>query len=284
MIGGATDGTIHIWNAKKHYSRADFIIEEANLFTPLSAVLSIVPSPCNPHLYASRGEDGTVRVWEIHKKMSSLKKPHVLRTFSRVENLYPSANVAFSPDGSLLCCGSSPPAPPPRGPGPAAATGPTGGKSMLYFFDLRVKPWAEKVPKEEGAVLPASLGVAVADDESAIFVQWQAKSNQIFCRYYITGTMCFWFNLSVFFVVFVSCYGMQRSTSAGYVRVFFDPRISVKGAVITAGRAPRREKDPSDYTAVGEIYNPHALPMYKVSGRAPCRYPIHLISLIALFD
>jgi hypothetical protein len=56
------------------------------------------------------------------------------------------------------------------------------------------------------------------------------------------------------------------STSGGCVRVFFDPRVSVKGAVTTAGRAPRREKDPSDYTAVGEIYNPHALPMYKVSG------------------
>jgi hypothetical protein len=51
------------------------------------------------------------------------------------------------------------------------------------------------------------------------------------------------------------------------VRVFFDPRMSEKGAVITAGRAPRREKDPSDYaSAVGEIYNPHALPMYKVRG------------------
>lgn len=61
--------------------------------------------------------------------------------------------------------------------------------------------------------------------------------------------------------------GMLSSTSAGYVRVFFDPRISEKGAVITAGRAPKREKDPSDYASVGEIYNPHALPMYKVSVR-----------------
>ena len=49
------------------------------------------------------------------------------------------------------------------------------------------------------------------------------------------------------------------------MRVFFDPRMSEKGAVITAGRAPKREKDPSEYASVGEIYNPHALPMYKVS-------------------
>jgi WD40 repeat protein len=177
MIGGATDGTIHIWNTKKHYSRADFIIEQANLFAPLSAVVSIVPSPCNPHLYASRGEDGTLRVWEINKKMSSLKKPRVLRTFSRVENLYPTANVAFSPDGSLLCCGTSPPP-----TSTATGTG-TGGKSMLYFFDLRVKKSSEKVPKAIEEVIPASLGVAVAAEESAIYVQWQAKTNQIFCRW-----------------------------------------------------------------------------------------------------
>jgi len=222
MIGGATDGTIHIWKTKKHYTRADFIIEQANIFSPESAVMSVVPSPCNPHVYASRGEDGTLRLWEINKKVSSMKKPRVLRTFSKVDNLYPTANVAFSPDGSLLCCGTSPP------------TGSSAGKSMLYFFDLHTKKFSEKVPRVEEGMVAACLGVAVGSEESAIFVQWQAKSNQVFC-----------------------------STSAGFVRVFFDPRISEKGAVITAGRAPKREKDPSDYSVMGEIYNPHALPMYK---------------------
>lgn len=181
MLGGATDGTIHIWNKKKNYSRADYIIECANLFDPLSAVMAIVPSPCNPHLYASRGEDGTLRVWEINKKFSSLKKPRVVRTFSKVENMYPTANVAFSPDGSLLCCGTSPP------PGTATATTVTAvakgdGKSMLFFFDLGIKKFSEKVPAAIEEVVPACLGVAVTPEESAIFVQWQAKSNQIFCR------------------------------------------------------------------------------------------------------
>lgn len=171
IIAGATDGTIHIWNTKKNYSRADFIIEQANVFTPLSAVMSIVPSPCNPHVYASRGEDGTLRLWEINKKFSSMKKPRVLRTFSKVDNLYPSANVTFSPDGSLLCCGTSPP------------TGSSsGGKSMLYIFDLHTTKFSEKVPPVKEGVEVACLGVAVGTEESAIFVQWQAKSNQIFCR------------------------------------------------------------------------------------------------------
>lgn len=46
--------------------------------------------------------------------------------------------------------------------------------------------------------------------------------------------------------------------------MFYDPSFSVKGALQTAGRAPKRQKDPSDFCAVGEIYLPNALPMYKV--------------------
>lgn len=197
MLGGATDGTIHIWNTKKHYSRADYIIESANLFTPLSAVMSIVPSPCNPHIYASRGEDGTLRVWEINKKLSSMKKPRVLRTFSKVLNMYPTANVAFSPDGSLLCCGTSPPS---TTTTTASGTGSAEGKSMMYFFDLKVKKFSEKVPAVIEEVIPACLGVAVAAEETAIFMQWQTKSNQIFCRY-VTMTMTVTMTVTVFVTV-----------------------------------------------------------------------------------
>lgn len=52
--------------------------------------------------------------------------------------------------------------------------------------------------------------------------------------------------------------------SSGTTTVLYDPRMSVKGAVITAGRAPKRQKDPTDYAVTPEIMNPHALKMYKV--------------------
>lgn len=56
------------------------------------------------------------------------------------------------------------------------------------------------------------------------------------------------------------------SVSDGKTRVLFDPRLSNKGALLTASKAPKREKDPSDYTSgVGAIYSPEALPMYRVS-------------------
>lgn len=48
--------------------------------------------------------------------------------------------------------------------------------------------------------------------------------------------------------------------------MFYDPKLSKKGVIFAAGRTPKREKDPADLvTSVGAIYNPLALPMYRVS-------------------
>mmetsp|Transcript_14144 Transcript_14144/g.21160 ORF Transcript_14144/g.21160 Transcript_14144/m.21160 type:complete len:777 (-) Transcript_14144:162-2492(-) len=223
MIGGATDGTIHIWNTRKHYSRADIVIQHANVYEPESSVISVKPSPLSSmsNLLASRGEDGTLRLWNL----LSPKVP--LRSYTRVENVYPTANVEFSPDGTFLCCCTS-------------LTGKSADveeKSMLYFYDIR-EVTSTKNTKEQSPC----LGIGVSSESSAICVKWQPKTNQIFC-----------------------------STSNGKTRVFFDPRLSQKGAVLTAGRNPKRLKDPSDYAAVGEIYNPNALPMYKEENASEAR-------------
>lgn len=53
--------------------------------------------------------------------------------------------------------------------------------------------------------------------------------------------------------------------SNGETIVLYDPRFSTKGAVLTAGRAARREKDPSDFAVEPQIYNPHALKMFRVN-------------------
>jgi hypothetical protein len=78
------------------------------------------------------------------------------------------------------------------------------------------------------------MHIAIAAGVSAVMVKWQSKTNQIYC-----------------------------SLSSGAVRVLYDPRWSKKGALLSAHKAPKREKDPTDYALVGEIQNPMALPMYK---------------------
>jgi hypothetical protein len=109
---------------------------------------------------------------------------------------------------------------------------------MLYFYDLMnfLPSSLSTSPSPPLPPSPPFMGIALPSGCSAISVKWQPKTNQIFC-----------------------------TTSLGKTRVFFDPRLSVKGAIITAGKAPKREKDPSDY-ALGEgaIFAPESLPMYKV--------------------
>lgn len=156
----------------------------------------------------------------------------------------------------------------------------------------------------EPLVVEPCMTIGVIKDASVIAVKWQAKTNQIFCRYVTTTflyTFCCVYRrltdfilyvmlyyiyyvilyyiinslnllwLYIFTYIFISnlyhiyMYIVLYSTSFGLVRIFFDPRFSVKGALITSSRAPKRAKDPSDFAAVGEIINPHALPMYRVS-------------------
>jgi hypothetical protein len=52
-------------------------------------------------------------------------------------------------------------------------------------------------------------------------------------------------------------------TSAGKTYAFYDPALSAKGAMLSAG-ARCRPRDPNDFQAPeGVIHNPHALPMYR---------------------
>ena len=57
-------------------------------------------------------------------------------------------------------------------------------------------------------------------------------------------------------------------TSAGSMRLLYDPLLSRHGALLSAARTPRR-RDPADFAdrdptaVVGTIINPHALPMYR---------------------
>eukprot|EP01034_Spumella_vulgaris_P022608 gene22608-28744_t len=212
MVGGASDGTIHIWNHKKLYTRADIIlkpVETATLRKPCGVVVA-----ADNNTLAVRYEGGVVALWDLKRPSAPVK------VMTGMLNDYPTANVEFSPDGALICCGTSPVS---ANSASAASSEVTETKSRLYFFEVA-----------GDAVVP-SMHIAVAAGVSAIMVKWQNKTNQIYC-----------------------------SLSSGAVRVLYDPRWSKKGALLSAHKAPKREKDPTDYALVGEIQNPMALPMYKV--------------------
>lgn len=158
MIAGAADGSIQIWLVRKVYSRPDVLIRPAHGLPGGSdvAVTSVVVSPTEAHVLASRGSDGTIMLWD-------LRKPKIpFRKFEGIPNIYPMANLSFSPDGSLVVCGTS-----------LSKKNAKEEKSHLVFFET-----SSTAPSSEPC-----LKVGMTPGSSTICVKWHPKTNQIFCRY-----------------------------------------------------------------------------------------------------
>ena len=236
IIGGAADGSIHIWNVRKQYSKPDIVIRPAcyTINTKVRGVQEIADSikgysvtsvtvSSDSRLLASRNEDGLVRLWDLRRPQSQIEKP--LMEITGVNNIYPSANVEFSPDNTWLACGTSIDRKNPE------------QRSTLSLYQIPTIPSFSPGNPASEPMQPKNkviIGISGAkSDMSAIYVKWQPNTNQIFC-----------------------------TTSTGSTKVFFDPRFSTKGALLTAGRAPPRPKDPVD-EVIGTIYNPNALPMFR---------------------
>ncbi|KAJ1428522.1 WD40-repeat-containing domain protein [Ochromonadaceae sp. CCMP2298] len=139
IVGGCADGSVQIWGEKKIYSRADMVLRNAACVGVVSSVLMAQDT------LAVRC-DGVLLLWNT-KSASAAKLP--LKVIPGVPNDYPTANAAFSPDGTLLCAGTSPTAP-----------------SRLQFFDV------------SGPSTTPCLSLAL-EPCAAIYVLWQPASNQI---------------------------------------------------------------------------------------------------------
>lgn len=240
IVAGAADGSVHVWNERKIYSKADLVLRHPACAD--SAITSVNVMMDNITL-AVRCASGHVFLWDIRNANTS-KAP--LKIFSGMINDYPTANVAFSPDGTLLCCGTSPVTTVrsnafTKSAGVSGTSGTStnksgaadsvtepsapeteASKSRLYFFEVA------------GTKTDPCLSIAMAVGATAIMVKWHVATNQILC-----------------------------TLSSGVVRVLYDPAFSKKGALLSAHKAPKRERDATDFAAVGEIYNPLALPMYR---------------------
>lgn len=186
IVGGAADGSVHIWNERKIYSKADIVLRHPACAD--SPITSVVVMNDNNTL-AARSASGHVFLWDI-RNATTAKAP--IKVFSDLQNDYPTANVAFSPDGTLLCCGTSPVTTvrtnaftktgassssssskctstetAPLAPAPAPET--EASKSRLYFFDVA------------GPSTAPALSIAMALGATAIMVKWHPGTNQILC-------------------------------------------------------------------------------------------------------
>jgi len=201
MLGGASDGTIHIWNERKIYNRADVVLKACGT----SEITYILVSK-DGNTIVSRSASGMIAIWDLRRPQNPIK------VIDGIPNIYPTANVEFNPDETLICCGTT---------NPAMKRGDPDKKSLLCFFHVK------------GNSVDPCMKIGIPG--SAIMVKWPAVINQIFV-----------------------------TTSSGATKVFYDPNMSKKGALLTAIKVPKREKDPSDFASTGgEIIAPNALPMFR---------------------
>lgn len=208
VAAGCQDGSVQLFSMRKtSWIKPDILMRPAHVND--SHVTAVAFAPDGKTL-ASRGTDDTVRLWDIRKP----KEP--LKTLENIATFYDSSNVAFSPDGRFLCCGTNVP------PKQEGATG------TLKFFEVGT------------ASTEAVLTMGVASEASVTHLTWHPRLKQLVC-----------------------------GTSMGTTKVLYDPAFSVKGALMSSNRVPRKS-DPMDTAlengGVGKIMNPSALPMYRDPG------------------
>lgn len=242
LVAGCADGSLHTWSSTV-LTRTLSVLRPAHS-GPLSGLAT---SAAQGGLLASRGA-GVLLLWSVEEivKSSVGMQSKAALPFMRAEGLgvtHSAAGMEFSPDGGLVLAGADAPS---GGDGGGEGSDDGPAKSLLCFFEVPVRAAASKpragaaaggsgskaaVPPPLAATAP-SLCLAVPG--ALVALKWARVTNQIVC-----------------------------SSSLGLVRVFFDPALSSKGALLSAGRAPPRKKDPADFAGVGTIFAPHALPMFR---------------------
>jgi hypothetical protein len=97
IAAGCADGSVQLFLMRKSaWLKPDITIRPAH--AP-DAELTAVNFAPDGRTLASRATDNAVKVWDIRKPQAPLK------VVSDVLTYFESANVAFSPDSKLFCCG-----------------------------------------------------------------------------------------------------------------------------------------------------------------------------------
>jgi WD40 repeat protein len=199
IFGGDEEGSIHRYDVKARYTKAN-----TQVAAHAGEICTISFSKARSdggNSFATRGMDDTMKLWDVRQ----LREP--TKTLTNLPTYFPTANCAFSSDGTVVCTGT--------------AVKKDEGTGLLVFYDVH------------SADVDPVYQIGAAPNASAVCVEWCPTINHI-----------------------------MVGTSKGVVKAFYDPALSQKGAMLSAGRKCR-PKDVNDYQPKGIIVNPHALPMYR---------------------
>jgi WD40 repeat protein len=219
---GSECGSIQVWSRARVSGRPERAVYEAHgVGKPIHSLTYNVDGS---KLASRSSEDDTCKIWNS-RRLSRSSLP--IQTCTGLPSVHEASNAAFSPDGRLLCAGSSEYR---EVQGRRNET----GSLKLYAVQSNDSSGADT------SVEPL-LSLEVEGDTGPVVVKWHAKLNQIF----------------------VGC-------SDGRTIIYYDPKLSSKGALLLRGKVGRGVDDlsallnaraPKGSAAVmGEIITPFAPP------------------------
>lgn len=161
FVVGTACGSIQVWNSTRVTARPEKAMFHAH--GEGRPVNSLSFSVDGSFICSRSSEDDTVKVWET-RRLSRSCVP--VATCEGVSTVHERSNAVFSPDGRLVCVGTSE-----YGKGPNGERVESG--SIKVFF-VGAGSSAKQTPGELLLEVPAPTGVGI------VVVQWQPKLNQIF--------------------------------------------------------------------------------------------------------
>ena len=226
IIAGGEDGSLHYWNVRTvpaYPPNPDRCIRGAHA----DAITSITfrsgeGVPSTSLVCATRSLDHTIKLWDL----ANFKHP--LGIITDVATLWPTTNLSFSPCGKYMVAGTAvkragvgKTAFRPKDASAAAATGDSGhhsddedevaGLTSGQFGYLKLFDVDAVLASGAATLTDALYSVEVVAGDSVVSTNWHPITKQIIC-----------------------------GCGDGMARVFYDPTITSKGALLSAARAPSR--------------------------------------------
>jgi WD40 repeat protein len=147
-----------VWNATRVGARPERVVYNAH-GTDRRAINSLEYNVDGTQIVSRSSQDDAVKVWDA-KRMNKSSSP--VATCPGLETVHEQSNAVFSPDGSLVCAGSS-----------EYVKGPNGKRIESGSLKIYLVKGGTQTPGSLLLELPAPAGVGV------VAVKWHPKLNQI---------------------------------------------------------------------------------------------------------
>tara|TARA_B110000208_G_scaffold128933_1_gene156625 strand:+ start:70 stop:2727 length:2658 start_codon:yes stop_codon:yes gene_type:complete len=237
IIAAAEDGALHFWKPNRTANtRPNMTVWGAHRpasETAGNCTSAVCFAPSGSTVFASRGADGTVKLWDLRR----FKKP--MRVWSDLPNHHLTTALAWSPDGAIVATGTSGVsrsiAARIAAESSASSSSSSSSEAAQSLASVGTLTFCSAKLGGSGEGTPPPLQLPIVTGGSIVGLCWHSNTNQI-----------------------------ALGCSDGVTRVLYDPRWSKKGALLSSSREQRKSSEDAAVAAQsallrGQIYNPHAL-------------------------